>query len=76
MAVDHQSSVIMPTVYGVGTALPVVGFAVLIAFGTRFIGSAFNRIAVFERWARKITAVVFVLIGVYYSLIYWAGLDI
>ena len=31
IAVEHQSSVVMPTVYGIGTALPVVGFAVLIA---------------------------------------------
>lgn len=76
LAVDHQSSVVMPTVYGMGTALPVVAFAILIALGTRFVGSVFNKISVFEKWARKITAIVFILIGIYYSLIYLVGLNI
>lgn len=67
LAVDHQSSIIMPTVYGIGTALPVVAFAILIALGTRFVGSVFNKIGVFEKWARRITAIVFILIGAYYT---------
>ena len=76
IAVNHQSSIIMPTLYGIGTALPVVLFAILIALGARFVGSIFNRISVFEKWARKVTAVAFILVGIYYSLIYLAGIDI
>ncbi|UCC45334.1 MAG: sulfite exporter TauE/SafE family protein [Candidatus Zixiibacteriota bacterium] len=76
LAVDHRSSVMMPTVYGIGTALPVVVFAVLIALGARFVGSAFNKISVFEKWARRLTAVAFIIVGIYYSLIYLVGLDI
>ena len=76
LAVDHQSSVVMPIVYGMGTALPVVAFAILIALGARFVGSVFNKISVFEKWARQITAIVFILIGIYYSLIYLVGLNI
>lgn len=76
LAVDYQSSVMMPTVYGVGTALPVVAFAVLIAIGAKWVGSAFNKISAFEKWARRITAVAFILVGIYYSLIYIAGVDI
>jgi cytochrome c biogenesis protein CcdA len=76
LAVDHQSAVLMPTVYGIGTALPVVAFAVLIALGAKWVGTAFNRISVFEIWARRITAVAFILVGVYYLLIYILGLSI
>lgn len=76
IAIEHQSSIIIPTVYGIGTALPVVVFAVLIALGTKFVGTAFNKISVIEKYARKITAVVFILIGIYYSLIYLFGFDI
>jgi len=76
LAVEHQSSVMMPTVYGVGTALPVVVFAVLIALGAKWVGTAFNKITAFEKWARRITAVAFLLVGVYYSLVYLAGVDI
>ena len=76
LAVDHQSSVMMPTVYGIGTALPVVAFAVFIALGAKWVGTAFNKISVFEKWARRITAVAFILVGIYYSLIYLFGLSI
>jgi len=76
LAVDHQSSVMMPTVYGIGTALPVVAFALLIALGAKWVGTAFNKISIFEKWARRITAVAFILVGIYYSLIYILGLSI
>ncbi|KAA3636037.1 MAG: sulfite exporter TauE/SafE family protein [Calditrichaeota bacterium] len=70
LAINHQSSVLMPTVYGIGTGLPVVIFAVLITFGAKWVGNAFNKLAVFEKWARRITASVFIAAGVYYTLIY------
>jgi cytochrome c biogenesis protein CcdA len=76
LAVNHQSSVVMPIVYGIGTALPVVVFAALIALGAKWVGTAFNRLSLFEKWTRRITALAFILVGIYYSLIYLAGLDI
>ncbi len=76
IAVEQESNFIMPTVYGIGTALPVVVFAVLIAFGARFVGKWFDRLAQFEKWARRITGAIFVLVGVYYSLIYVFGVDV
>ena len=76
LAVDHQSAVVMPTIYGVGTALPVVAFAILIALGAKSVGTAFNKISIFEKWARRITAIAFILVGTYYTLIYIVGMDI
>jgi len=76
LALEHQSSVLLPSVYGIGTALPVVVFSGLIAFGTRFVGVAFNKMATFERWARRITGVIFLLVGLYYCLVYIFHLDI
>jgi len=70
IAIEHESGVLMPTLYGIGTALPVVVVAALVAGGTRFVGTIFNKLSVFERWARRITAVIFILVGVYYTLIY------
>ncbi len=70
LAVDHQSSIVMPIAYGVGTALPVVAFAILIAIGAKWVGTAFNKISVFEKWARWITAIVFILVGSYLVAVY------
>ena len=68
LAVKYESGVILPLTYGIGTALPVIGFAVLIAMGARAVGEAFDRVAVLERWMRWITGVLFIGVGVYYAL--------
>jgi len=70
LAVKHESHFLMPVLYGIGTALPVFVFAILIAMGTRFVGTVFNRLTQFEIWARRLTGVIFILVGIYYSLIY------
>ncbi len=76
LAVEHQSSIMMPTVYGVGTALPVIVFAFVIAISTRLVGVMFNKLKIIEKWARKITGVVFIAVGIYYTLIYIFGISI
>ncbi len=73
LAVNHQSGILMPTAYGIGTALPVVAFAVLIALGAKYVGSVFNKLSVFEKWARKITGIVFICIGGYLMAVYLFG---
>lgn len=70
LAVQHQSRVIFPSLYGIGTALPVVVFAILTAFGAQFVGKAFDNLRKIERWARSITGAVFILTGIYYTLAY------
>lgn len=61
----HGSKIIIPSVYGIGTALPVIIFAFLVAFATNQVGKAFNKLTIFEKWARKVTAVIFILAGIY-----------
>jgi cytochrome c biogenesis protein CcdA len=68
LSVKCNSSVLMPLIYGVGTALPVIVFALLIAFSAKSVGKAFQRLSQIEWWARRITGGLFVAIGVYYSL--------
>jgi len=65
LSFQHHSSVLLPLVYGVATGLPVLIFAVLIAFGAKQAGLIFNKIAAFEKWARRLTGVVFVAVGIY-----------
>jgi len=70
LAVKHGSRVALPSLYGVGTAIPVLVFAVLVAFGAHSIGKVFDKLTAFEWWARRVTGVIFVGVGVYYSLAY------
>ena len=68
LAIASGAWVVMPSLYGIGTGLPVLGFAFLAAFGAGAISSVFDRVARVELWARRITGVVFIAVGVYYSL--------
>ena len=70
LAVKARSGVVLPAVYGIGTGLPVFAFAILVALGARSIGKVFDKVAVFEKWARRATGVVFIGIGIYYTLVY------
>lgn len=70
LAVKHESGVVLPLLYGIGTAVPVVVFAVVLAFGARWLGKLFERVTRVERWMRAITGIVFVGVGIYMSLLY------
>ena len=70
LALRFDSPVLYPAVYGAGTALPVVAFAFVIAFGARFLGKAFNRLTQVESWARKLTGYVFIAVGLYMTMAY------
>lgn len=68
LSLKVNSSVTLPVVYGVGTALPVMVFSVLLATSAQSVGRAYNVLAKIEWWARMLTGVIFVLVGIYFSL--------
>lgn len=73
LAVKHQSPLLLPSLYGVGTAVPVVAFSFILAFSANRISRAFDALTLIERWMRRLTAVVFIGVGGYYCLIYTFG---
>ena len=60
----------MPLIYGVGTALPVLGVSTVLAFSAQAVGKAYNALAHVEWWARMVTGWALILIGAYFSLWY------
>jgi cytochrome c biogenesis protein CcdA len=70
LSLQVNSRVVLPAIYGIGTALPVIVFAVLLATSAQSVGKAYNILARVEWWARMLTGGVFVLLGIYFSLKY------
>jgi cytochrome c-type biogenesis protein len=68
LAVGSQSRVLLPAVYGVGTGLPVVVFAVVLALGFQWVGRAFGVLTRIERAARPVTGAVFIVAGIYLTV--------
>lgn len=75
LALQHGSPALLPALYGIGTGLPVIAFAILIALGAGWVGRAFDRLTLFDKWARRATAMVFITVGIHYVLNYWLGFD-
>lgn len=73
IALTTQSGLVMPAVYGIATGLPVFIFAMLLASGINRVSQVYNKIAKFEIWVRKITGIIFIVVGIYYSLTYIFG---
>ena len=68
LAVQNDSVIVLPAIYGIGTGLPVLLFALIIAFSAKSLGTAFNRLSQIELWGRRITGGLFILAGIYYCL--------
>ena len=63
-------AIILPLIYGIGTAVPVLLVAFLLAYSAKSVGKTYNILSKVEWWARMTTGWVFVLIGVWFSLKY------
>lgn len=68
LAIKFNSGLLLPAIYGMATGLPVLFFAFLLAFGVNQFGRTYHRLAMFELWAQRITGIIFLLIGLYFTL--------
>jgi len=66
LALKNSSQVVMPSLYGMGTGLPVLGFAVVLAFGVTNLEKMFRQVRVLEYWMKRVTGIIFILVGIYY----------
>jgi cytochrome c biogenesis protein CcdA len=73
LSIKYGSNVIMPLLYGIGTGIPVLIFALLMAFSAEKVGKLFNKVTSFEKWARYITGGIFIAVGIFYCLRYIFG---
>jgi cytochrome c biogenesis protein CcdA len=67
----ESANLLLPPVYALATGLPVIIVAWLIAFTLSGIGSFYNSIKIFERWFRRLVAVVFIIAGSYFIWIFY-----
>lgn len=66
LALQSRSGATLPFIYGFGTGLPVLVFALGITFGVQSFSRWFHRLSRLESYTRKITGIIFILIGCYF----------
>lgn len=68
MTVASLSGLYLPVVFAVATGIPVILFAWVLAYTVSGIGSVYQKVKSFELWFRRIIAVLFILVGIYYII--------
>jgi len=66
LALKSSYGIILPFFYGIGTGIPVVAFALGIATGVTSFSKWFHKATTFELYTRKITGIIFILVGIYF----------
>jgi hypothetical protein len=70
LSVRGNSPMFYPLLFGFGTGIPVIVFAVMIAFGMHSIEAVFRGVTKVELCVRRITGAVFIAAGIYNAAVY------
>ncbi len=68
MTLSSGSGLSLPVVFAIATGIPVIIFAWLLAYTIAGVGKLYNGLKVFEKWFRRVVAVLFIGIGFYYVI--------
>lgn len=69
LALKAGDGIIIPSVFAFATGLPVILFSFILVQSVSKLGNIMNKVQTFERWIRKIAAIIFVGTGIYYITI-------
>ncbi len=68
MTINSASGLFLPVVFAIATGIPVIIFAWLLAYTASGVGRLYKGLKVFEIWFRRVIAVVFIGVGIYYVI--------
>lgn len=66
LTLSSASGLYLPVIFAIATGIPVIIIAWVLAYTVSGIGSLYNKIKVFELWFRRVIAIVFIVVGLYY----------
>jgi cytochrome c-type biogenesis protein len=68
MTVASASGLYLPIVFALATGIPVIILAWILAFSVGSIGGIYNKMKNFEIGFRRVIAVLFIIVGIYYII--------
>ena len=68
MSVTASAGWLLPVIYAVATALPVLIVAWIFAFSVQNIGKFYGKIQTIQKWLNLIVGVLFIAVGIYYCI--------
>jgi cytochrome c-type biogenesis protein len=70
ITIKAKSNIALPLIYGIGTGLPVLFFAVLVSIGAEYMNKVYQHVSQMDNYMKKVTGVIFIIVGIYYVLSY------
>ena len=70
MSAMESGGYFLPIVFALATGIPVVLVAWILAYSLAGIGKFYDRVQLFQKWFNRIVAIIFIIIGVYYGLVF------
>lgn len=68
MSAATTAGYLLPVVFAIATALPVLAVAWILAFSMQQMGNFYGKLRSLQKWMNLIVGIVFVLTGIYYCL--------
>jgi len=68
LTISSASGLYLPVIFAVATGIPVIIIAWVLAYTVSGIGGVYNRIKTFELWFRRVIAILFIIVGIYYII--------
>ncbi len=68
MSAEATAGYLLPLVFAIATALPVLVVAWVLAYSMQSLGKVMGKIAVFQKWFNRVIAILFIGVGIYYSI--------
>lgn len=67
LILKSASGLLLPSVFALGTGLPVIIFSFLIAYSIKTVSRVFQSVQKVKKWLRYLVATIFILTGLYYT---------
>lgn len=69
MSATATAGYLLPVVFAIATAIPVLVVAWILAFSVQQLGNFYGKMQKVQKWMNRIVGVLFIVIGIYYSWI-------
>lgn len=69
MSATTTAGYLLPVLFAIATALPVLAVAWVLAFSAQRIGEVYGKIQTVQKWLNTVVGILFLVIGVFYCVI-------
>lgn len=68
MSATASMGYLLPVIFAIATALPVLAVSWILAFSVQQIGNFYGKMKTIQKWLNMIVGILFIIIGIYYII--------